>query len=96
MSRIAVINHEPHPAQRRRMREIARKGYRYVGGQGTDLFAEACFLAGHAYLAGLHVGVVLDRGADKSHGTGKRYEAPYGYDGEPVYWLRKTYQVTDE
>ena len=73
-----------------RLRAIRRGGCEYVGGRGPELLSEACKFAFAVYAeTGEHYGVVLDRGANKGHGLGTRYSGPTGWDGQPVYWLRK-------
>jgi hypothetical protein len=70
-----------------RLASMKMRGIVFVGGRGADLFSEACKFGfrHHDYVQG----VVLDRGEAKGHGLGKRYEGPFNWQGQPVYWLRK-------
>jgi len=37
--------------------------------------------------------LVLDRGETKDHGLQTQRSYPAGYAGDPVYWVRRVYQV---
>jgi len=88
MADILVTNPVPTAAQRRRFQRIRAAGYRYVGGVGTIRYAEASFVASR-----MGLGLVLDRGETKDHGLQTQRSYPAGYAGDPVYWVRRVYQV---